>query len=928
MESNQTSVSFVALFLSTNIKSASLLITKLFERIPFLLSSADLDKVASAKPVSALTSFLLVFSNCNSWTLVKQNEAVLPILNSLCSKISSPIATSENFILLAGVLNKLVCRNKTLVNLDVVNGLMTVLLRVLKYQSFSTLLIDNTIRHLLTCPALITHLSSSTLQLLKSDDIFQKIVSRLATHQNVADNLSCIESINLLANFVNLSYISHDVLIENLLEWTSFINVLFNKCLQSTMQGKKKPHWHAILGWTAERVDQRIEATTSSVLNQLSFLWSKKLITSLFGKVLSSVENVKKKKPITDDSLSLDLIQKLMKKLPLREQYTYNTNIPPVSLTAVVCQLYQNALLTFPNIHADILSALCRDDSILIQLWLFVESDNGGLQTFLSYIKADPSASLPHFAPLSLFADIAYSLISILDEKEMYENGSPFSITQLCSIAKFVNIFCFKAIWEKLIDFSNERAQALFNSVYQLCMILHNRDSRRPFTSSHNFWHAPDVKSSTIMAEFEKSTSRAQLLMQRMPHLLPLKERMIFFRKLVAADKDLVDIPSTLVTIERARIVEDGYRQLSTLPSQALKATIRVKFINQQGLDEAGIDQDGVFKEFLELTIKKVFDPELNLFRSTSNQQLYPSNTSYVHENHLQLFEFVGRILAKAVYESIVVDVQLAPVLSATVLGKQLCPFDELSSLDPELYKNLTYVKHYKDSEDVADLELTFSYNEEFLGKVKTIDLVPGGRAIKVTNENKILYIHKMAQYRVIRQTKEQCEHFVAGFRSIIHSKWLTLFDTHELQYLISGMRSDIDLADLKRNVQYYGGFHGNHRLIKWLWQILESDFTVEERHLFLKFVTSCSRAPLLGFAYLEPPFSIRCVEVSDDQDQGDTLGSVIRGFLAIKRKPTSRLPTASTCFNLLKLPNYSKKSTLLEKLRYAIHSETGFELS
>ena len=34
-----------------------------------------------------------------------------------------------------------------------------------------------------------------------------------------------------------------------------------------------------------------------------------------------------------------------------------------------------------------------------------------------------------------------------------------------------------------------------------------------------------------------------------------------------------------------------------------------------QGLDEAGIDQDGVFKEFLEETIKKVFDPSLNLFK-------------------------------------------------------------------------------------------------------------------------------------------------------------------------------------------------------------------------------------------------------------------------------------------------------------------------
>lgn len=119
------------------------------------------------------------------------------------------------------------------------------------------------------------------------------------------------------------------------------------------------------------------------------------------------------------------------------------------------------------------------------------------------------------------------------------------------------------------------------------------------------------------------------------------------------------------------------------------------------------------------------------------------------------------------------------------------------------------------------------------------------------------------------------------------------------------------------------------------------------------QFVTSCSRPPLLGFAYLKPPFSIRCVEVSDDQvhfcclhlrfsfqtlfndsfyclqDTGDTLGSVLRGFFTIRKKePGGRLPTSSTCFNLLKLPNYSKKSILRDKLRYAISMNTGFELS
>jgi len=55
----------------------------------------------------------------------------------------------------------------------------------------------------------------------------------------------------------------------------------------------------------------------------------------------------------------------------------------------------------------------------------------------------------------------------------------------------------------------------------------------------------------------------------------------------------------------------------------------------------------------------------------------------------------------------------------------------------------------------------------------------------------------------------------------------------------------------------------------------------------------------------------------------------VIRGFFAIRKKdPLNRLPTSSTCFNLLKLPNYQKKSTLRDKLRYAVSSNTGFELS
>lgn len=60
---------------------------------------------------------------------------------------------------------------------------------------------------------------------------------------------------------------------------------------------------------------------------------------------------------------------------------------------------------------------------------------------------------------------------------------------------------------------------------------------------------------------------------------------------------------------------------------------------------------------------------------------------------------------------------------------------DELPSLDPDLYRSLTFIKHHQG--DVADLDLTFSVDEDYLGRIVTHELIPGGKAIPVTNDNK-----------------------------------------------------------------------------------------------------------------------------------------------------------------------------------------------
>lgn len=123
-------------------------------------------------------------------------------------------------------------------------------------------------------------------------------------------------------------------------------------------------------------------------------------------------------------------ILELIKKLSLREQFSgafditenHSRSLPQVSLISFVCHLYQNALLTFRNTQIEIISGifnkienifflgLCREDTILLQLWNFV--NNGGLNNYLSYLSIDPAVLSPHFASLHLFADIAYSLIS------------------------------------------------------------------------------------------------------------------------------------------------------------------------------------------------------------------------------------------------------------------------------------------------------------------------------------------------------------------------------------------------------------------------------------------------------------------------------------------------------------------------------------
>ena len=94
----------------------------------------------------------------------------------------------------------------------------------------------------------------------------------------------------------------------------------------------------------------------------------------------------------------------------------------------------------------------------------------------------------------------------------------------------------------------------------------------------------------------------------------------------------------------------------------------------------------------------------------------------------------------------------------------------------------------------------------------------------------------------------------------VIPAAWLRLFNPKEVNQLLAGGESGgIDVADLQKYTEYSMGYTATCPAVKRFWKVLKG-MAIQERQALLKFVTSCSRAPLGGFAFLRPPFLIQKV--------------------------------------------------------------------
>lgn len=453
-------------------------------------------------------------------------------------------------------------------------------------------------------------------------------------------------------------------------------------------------------------------------------------------------------------------------------------------------------------------------------------------------------------------------------------------------------------------------------------------------------------------------------ILQHMPYAIPFRTRVQIFRQFAyqdqvrrrsgSADPDIWRIrnhqfPGDILSrhharIRRNKVMKDAFDQFYPL-GDGLKEPIQITFVDRFGNIEAGIDGGGVTKEFLTTVTREAFTPGdgSSFFVGNDHNLIYPNPATLDIHKHLlkvagvkegeptwneeltsmlKMYEFMGRVIGKCLYEGILVDIgfagffllkwALAANTGSGAESRYQANINDLRDLDESLYQNLLKLKNYPGN--VEDFALDFTIEDVISipgepTETITRELLPNGGNTPVTNENRVLYISLVARHRLHTQPRLQTNAFLKGLGGMIQPSWLSMFNQIELQTLIGGDMAEIDVDDLRANTEYSGvyviGDDGlEHETVRLFWQVMK-ELDGKDKGAVVRFVTSTPRAPLLGFGVLNPRFTIR--------DSG---------------RDESRLPSASTCINLLKLPRYTSKQTLKEKLLYAVNSGAGFDLS
>ncbi|KAK7864133.1 hypothetical protein R5R35_007650 [Gryllus longicercus] len=320
----------------------------------------------------------------------------------------------------------------------------------------------------------------------------------------------------------------------------------------------------------------------------------------------------------------------------------------------------------------------------------------------------------------------------------------------------------------------------------------------------------------------------------------------------------------------------------------------KVKFVGES-VDDCG----GGYSESITEMCEELQNGSLPLLISTpngrdeagTNRDCFLLNPALKSPLHMNMFRFLGVLMGIAIRTGSPLSLSLAEPVWKQLAGLPLTPAD-LTEVDRDYVPGLLCIRDMEpDAKAFSALEMPFSSPSACGAEVPL-----STRYKRITPENRLEYVRLALNYR-LHEFDEQVAAVREGMARVIPVPLLSLFSGYELETMVCGS-PDIPL-NLLKSVATYKGVDANAALIVWFWEVME-EFSNQERSLFLRFVWGRTRLPRTIADFRGRDFVLQVLDKYSPPDHF--------------------LPESYTCFFLLKMPRYSCKAVLREKLKYAIH--------
>lgn len=296
-------------------------------------------------------------------------------------------------------------------------------------------------------------------------------------------------------------------------------------------------------------------------------------------------------------------------------------------------------------------------------------------------------------------------------------------------------------------------------------------------------------------------------------------------------------------------------------------------------------------------------------------------------------FEMIGILFSLAVYNGITLPVTFPLAFYQCLLPESAplreteCPTGTGFIEDgwPKLARSLEQLRTWTDG-DVADTimrEYSFSYDafgqriDHDMSQSYTTDNLftsttdsitsPASEVPLVTNANREQFIIDYITHLTHLSVAPQLSAFIRGFNTCLNIRSLHLFTPATLRNLVEGTTT-ISIPSLRAITKYENGYHAIHPTILDFWTYAES-LSQEDARRLLEFVTASDRIPVTGYESL----TFVIVKLGSGMGSGEA------------EKERHKLPSSSTCFGKLYLPEYVDGKVLGEKLGKAILECRGF---